>query len=311
MSPLSILAQHGLIEGVRLFLAHARDLDVMVPTKSESSSFCMWPIQSAVAAGHLEIARALIGHPSFDAGGDPRLLIASAEADAVGIVELLLSLPRGAALINAVDYNRRTNSYTTPLLTACYSGHGCVEALLRAGADALLTRDGRRPPPGVDPDAPRRLHSPMAAVLATGADPLLIDALVERGARRPMLRSRGGETFYVSPLPGGEEEVLRDLRSLRAGDGVFVMRGNPGRAFGGGMPDPPGCVPKPPPAPGSLLDDRFEKFKCAAPSCGKAPTIGASLLRCGRCREVSYCDESCQREHWRAGHKAVCKGPEK
>ena len=31
------------------------------------------------------------------------------------------------------------------------------------------------------------------------------------------------------------------------------------------------------------------------------------LKRCTRCKVVSYCGVSCQRTHWRAGHKALCK----
>ena len=39
---------------------------------------------------------------------------------------------------------------------------------------------------------------------------------------------------------------------------------------------------------------------CTAP-------LGARDERCIGCRSTSYCDASCQRAHWRAGHKLVCK----
>mmetsp|Transcript_10794 Transcript_10794/g.23905 ORF Transcript_10794/g.23905 Transcript_10794/m.23905 type:complete len:168 (-) Transcript_10794:258-761(-) len=41
---------------------------------------------------------------------------------------------------------------------------------------------------------------------------------------------------------------------------------------------------------------------CAA--CGKPST---APLQCTGCRSVSYCDRTCQKEHW-ASHKAECRG---
>ena len=38
---------------------------------------------------------------------------------------------------------------------------------------------------------------------------------------------------------------------------------------------------------------------CAAPLAHNAP-------RCVRCK-VRYCDSTCQHDHWRRGHKQICK----
>ena len=48
--------------------------------------------------------------------------------------------------------------------------------------------------------------------------------------------------------------------------------------------------------------------RCA--NCGKtaAATGLPQLLRCSKCKSVSYCGAACQRVHWKAGgHKAACK----
>lgn len=56
--------------------------------------------------------------------------------------------------------------------------------------------------------------------------------------------------------------------------------------------------------------------KCSNPNCeGKFLTITTKskmkinphLKKCSRCLRAAYCSPECQREHWRAGHKAECK----
>ncbi|CEM36874.1 unnamed protein product [Vitrella brassicaformis CCMP3155] len=57
-----------------------------------------------------------------------------------------------------------------------------------------------------------------------------------------------------------------------------------------------------------LSDDRAAyptERRCAM--CGKGPPAVPSLSTCGECRLVSYCSLECQRNHWRAAHKNVCK----
>ncbi|QRV96642.1 MYND Zn-finger protein [Ceratobasidium sp. AG-Ba] len=41
--------------------------------------------------------------------------------------------------------------------------------------------------------------------------------------------------------------------------------------------------------------------------CSLCGNPSASLKKCGRCKQVRYCDDSCQRKHWKKGHKTVCK----
>lgn len=42
--------------------------------------------------------------------------------------------------------------------------------------------------------------------------------------------------------------------------------------------------------------------ECA--ECGKSPV---HLMRCSQCKAVYYCSKECQRQGWKAGHKALCK----
>jgi hypothetical protein len=42
---------------------------------------------------------------------------------------------------------------------------------------------------------------------------------------------------------------------------------------------------------------------------GRGPRPAAKLRCCARCCAVRYCCDACQRAHWLAGHKAVCKKP--
>ena len=44
----------------------------------------------------------------------------------------------------------------------------------------------------------------------------------------------------------------------------------------------------------------------APPVCAYCLTRADNLLRC-TCGMVRYCDRQCQRSHWRAGHKALCR----
>ncbi|KAJ9528735.1 hypothetical protein QJQ45_020637 [Haematococcus lacustris] len=46
----------------------------------------------------------------------------------------------------------------------------------------------------------------------------------------------------------------------------------------------------------------------AAQCCAQCGTAGEELLKCGRCREVTYCSPACQKKHWKA-HKASCHAP--
>ncbi|KAG2207688.1 hypothetical protein INT47_011808 [Mucor saturninus] len=47
--------------------------------------------------------------------------------------------------------------------------------------------------------------------------------------------------------------------------------------------------------------------QCANMACDKKETEPGSFKRCGRCQRVSYCSRECQKEHWKTGHRAVCK----
>jgi hypothetical protein len=48
------------------------------------------------------------------------------------------------------------------------------------------------------------------------------------------------------------------------------------------------------------------KHICA--NCGKERDKECALKQCARCKAFSYCSKECQVKHWKAGHKADCKG---
>ncbi|KAG8763575.1 hypothetical protein FRC11_001468 [Ceratobasidium sp. 423] len=41
--------------------------------------------------------------------------------------------------------------------------------------------------------------------------------------------------------------------------------------------------------------------------CSLCGNPSASLRRCGRCKSARYCDDSCQKKHWKKGHKLTCQ----
>lgn len=55
---------------------------------------------------------------------------------------------------------------------------------------------------------------------------------------------------------------------------------------------------------------RKQRKKLVKTKCGRcgggASAAGGKLQTCSRCKSVNYCSAACQREHWRAGHKADC-----
>jgi hypothetical protein len=40
--------------------------------------------------------------------------------------------------------------------------------------------------------------------------------------------------------------------------------------------------------------------------CGRSRADAGSLMKCGRCKQVSYCNVDCQKADWKT-HKPVCK----
>jgi hypothetical protein len=59
-------------------------------------------------------------------------------------------------------------------------------------------------------------------------------------------------------------------------------------------------------ATGSGGGGSSSKVKPSKP-CAHCKQAFPKLLRCTRCRGVSYCSKECQVAHWKAGHKKVCQ----
>lgn len=58
-----------------------------------------------------------------------------------------------------------------------------------------------------------------------------------------------------------------------------------------------------------LLRRTSQRLRCSWTDCGRQEReLGDSKLRvCSRCHVLKYCGSSCQKEHWRSSHKAVCQ----
>ena len=56
-----------------------------------------------------------------------------------------------------------------------------------------------------------------------------------------------------------------------------------------------------------IYADNQGASKPAAQLCGYCHTRQGKLQRCGGCKILSYCDQECQRKHWRLIHKQDCK----
>ncbi|KZV80774.1 hypothetical protein EXIGLDRAFT_405656 [Exidia glandulosa HHB12029] len=53
----------------------------------------------------------------------------------------------------------------------------------------------------------------------------------------------------------------------------------------------------------------LQRSACGSTSCRLTERqTGLSMRLCGRCRVYLYCNQECQRHHWRASHKEVCRG---
>ena len=54
---------------------------------------------------------------------------------------------------------------------------------------------------------------------------------------------------------------------------------------------------------------------CSNPTCGNTESRPGRIVNneigefksCSRCKQVYYCSKECQLQHWKNGHKNVCK----
>ena len=42
-------------------------------------------------------------------------------------------------------------------------------------------------------------------------------------------------------------------------------------------------------------------------NCGRSPNNGETFSHCSRCKVVPYCSKTCQKQHWKNGHKQTCQ----
>ncbi|GLC41679.1 hypothetical protein PLESTM_001227800 [Pleodorina starrii] len=153
-----------------------------------------------------------------------------------------------------------------------------------------------------------------------------------RGSRRAEREAaRGGEdggAGVTDRTPYWPPQLVRSLGSELRSDGSWrqaeAVEGLLGKLelWGEGRVEDAAARPMPPPPPfpeGEAVAAQMafpgELFgfvrTCANPSCVNLEGDSEAKLRlaaCGGCGAVGYCCRDCQVAHWRAGHKAECKG---
>ncbi|GAQ88428.1 hypothetical protein KFL_004270080 [Klebsormidium nitens] len=55
-----------------------------------------------------------------------------------------------------------------------------------------------------------------------------------------------------------------------------------------------------------LVAAAFSLRQCANQACSRAENQRGIFMRCGRCRIARYCSQTCQKTHWKSGHKRDC-----
>ncbi|PNH03920.1 hypothetical protein TSOC_009954 [Tetrabaena socialis] len=203
---------------------------------------------------------------------------------------------------------------------------GCTLRGLRVGAGAEAGAGGGSPAP---PYEAERLHEACVALECVAvAFPREVAAALAEGRLPPLHRAPeallGGAAAAQLPLEQRRQrERLLALLSAIEGDAVGVGAGASPAATaavaGPLLPDP--CVgggSAPASAVAALLlaaeAAPGERGAMLLPACSNplcANLAGDSeadlpLRACGGCGRARYCCAGCQREHWRAGHRAEC-----
>ena len=123
---------------------------------------------------------------------------------------------------------------------------------------------------------------PLSQVACLHQQPNAARELIKWGASVTAANKRGETAMSCALLGGGSAEVIEELVAAGA------------------------------PEPSSRDAKRFDlpEWRALAPSCdgcGIRPRKGqAPLLACSKCRTRRYCSVECQRQAWKAGHKAEC-----
>jgi ankyrin repeat protein len=204
-----------------------------------------------------------------------------------GIVEVLLS--------SAADVNSRTVDGGTPLHYAAQKGHqGIVGLLLAGGADVnSRTLDGAVP---LHLAAQEGHQGIVGQLLAAGASPL---AQMESIGSPLLLAVQGDHAGVV-------QQLLDAVVVQQCEDGVGPSAATTAAANAIGSIHDLGTVFGPEvsklPAVKAVLKERR---LC---SCCKSQLSNVKkYYKCSQCKLVYYCGPECQKQHWRNGHKEVCK----
>jgi hypothetical protein len=101
------------------------------------------------------------------------------------------------------------------------------------------------------------------------------------------------------PKPPSEQGAL----AAAAGGGSAAAPATAGRRA---APPAPAAQQQQGVAAGGVSSSHKSEAKPSKP-CAQCGELFPKLLRCARCRGVSYCSKQCQAAHWKAGHKEECK----
>jgi len=119
-----------------------------------------------------------------------------------------------------------------------------------------------------------------------------------------VVRDAGNRALPSSSLAEYALKVGQAIDMARSVEGVKAM------LMEGMLPVPPS--PSGAPTPGRDGTGEAAAVPPAADECANCRTRreegppSARLKKCGSCKAVAYCSSQCQRQHWKAAHKAEC-----
>jgi len=196
-----------------------------------------------------------------------------------------------------VDVNARAKDLLTPLFMAAMNGQlRCCRLLLEAGADPNIANNG-----GV---SPLMMASQQGHIQ-------VVDLLLKSGADVHAVNKKRATALHYTCIDGHVGIILQLLKvgavvDARAvyGDTPLALAVYHNQKMAADLLLRFG-------ADKSLLHPayRFKLEEMLAPECETCGAKrGSDLYICVGCREVRYCDATCQAKHWKK-HKKVCKLP--
>ena len=262
----------GHLRIIKILISNGADVNA-TPKEYDGCSSLMYACQEA----HLDVLKFLltkgadIEHQSD--GGQNALTIACGEhgANRIDVVNTLL------------DYGANTNPKQnfSPLYSASGAGHmKIVSLLLEKGANVnTCCDDGTTPLMYASQEGQMKIVS---LLLEEGAN---VNTRCDDGSTPLMYASQQGHTKICRLLIKYDADMSASHLGTRGTSTAAAIAGTPETL--------------------ALLKRRSQK--CAVCGITAQEKNKKALKRCSGCGLVCYCDQDCQRKHWKNGHKETCK----